>query len=371
MSEKDFNSAHARNWALFILAVVVLATALVVARNFLMPVFLSFLLALTFSPIRRFLQRSGIPAPLTAAGLVLSLVIALFLLVTALSEPVRTYSEDSARIASTVERKLRGVSETIEKVTDASKEVEDIADGEEDPEVTKVAIEEPGILARVAANAPIIAGQAIFSLALLYFLTASGDLFYAKVVEASPTFRDKRRAIEIMREIEKRISRYFLTITTINAGLGVAIGLALWWVGMPNPLLFGVMAFLLNFIPYLGAIAGVAITFAIGIVSFDTVGQAFLAAGLYFGLTTFEGQFITPWTVGKRLSANPVVVFIAVAFWGWAWSFIGMFIAVPLLIVTMVIAEHVRGMEGLAIFLSGERQKDEDPPDDEAPAKAA
>lgn len=369
MSEQDTNPvASARNWATIVLATVAVIGAIVLARNFLMPVFLAFLLALTVSPIRRGLQRHGVPAPLTAAALVIALVAGVTVLFTALAEPIRTYSEDSRQIAADVERKLRGISETIEKVAEASDQVEKLAEGEEDPGVEQVEIKEPGMFSRMAASAPLVAGQAVFSVVLLYFLIASGDMFYAKIVEASPTFRDKRKAIGIVRDIERRISRYFLTISAINAALGVAVGLVLWWIGMPNPLLFGVMACLLNFIPYLGSIVGIAITFAIGVVSFDTVGQAFLAAASYFAITALEGQFVTPWAVGKRLSANPVVVFIAVAFWGWAWSAIGMFIAVPLLIVIMVIAENVRGMEGVAIFLSGDRTDQGDTPENQAKA---
>ncbi|NNL36499.1 MAG: AI-2E family transporter, partial [Silicimonas sp.] len=258
-------------------------------------------------------------------------------------------------IAADVERKLRGISETIEKVADAGEQVEELASGEADPDVEEVVLKSPDMLTRLAASAPYLVAQSIFMLVLLFFITASGDLFYAKIVEASPTFRAKRRAIGITRDIEKRISRYFLTISVVNAGLGASIGLTLWWLGMPNPLLFGVMAFALNFIPYLGALAGVAVTFAIGIVSFPTLGDALVVAAAYLALTTLEGQLITPYAIGRRLSLNPVIVFIAVAFWGWAWSVIGMFIAVPLLIVALVISERVEGLEGLAIFLSGER----------------
>ncbi len=356
------------SWALIALALLGLMAALVLMRSFLMPVFLAFLLALTFSPIRRILQRRGIAPAVTSAGLVLGLFVVLGLLILTLAGPVQEYSRNSAQIAFDIERKLLGLSKAMEQVSDASDRVEKIA-GQGDDNAEKVIVEGPGILSRIAMSTPLIAAQGIFTMVLLFFITASGDMFYAKLVEASPTFRDKRNAIAMTRDIERRISRYFLTIASINAGLGVAIGLTLWLLGMPNPLLFGVLAFLLNFIPYLGALAGVAATFAIGLVSFDTVGQAALVAGAYFALTSIEGQLVTPYAIGRRLSLNPVIVFLAVAFWGWAWSFIGMFIAVPLLIVTMVIAENVDGLRNFAIFLSGDRDPPERDPDPE-PAKA-
>lgn len=343
-----------RRWFDIITPLILVMAALVLARNFLMPVFLSFLLALTFSPIRRVLQRRGVPPAVTALGLVTGLFVLLAVLIALLAEPVQQYASDSRRIAANVEWKLRGISETIEKVADAGEQVDELTGGGDEPGVAEVKIDQPGVLSHLATSTPLVAGQAIFALVLLFFITASGDMFYAKIVEASPTFRDKKRAISAARDIERKISRYFLTITTINAGLGVCVGLALWWLDMPNPLLFGVMACVLNFIPYLGALVGVAVTFAIGIITFPTFGHAAVAAGAYLLLTTIEGQFVTPYAVGRSLSLNPVIVFIAVAFWGWAWSFIGMFIAVPLLIAIVAIAQRVEGLEGLVIFLSGE-----------------
>ncbi|PVA06806.1 AI-2E family transporter [Thalassorhabdomicrobium marinisediminis] len=196
-------------------------------------------------------------------------------------------------------------------------------------------------------------GQVIFTLVLFFFLTASGDMFHEMLVQTASTFKDKKRAIQISHDIERKLSRYFLTITAINAGLGVAVGLARWGLGMPSPLLFGVLAFAFNYIPFLGAIAGVLLAFIIAVISFDTVSSALVVTGVYLGLTTIEGQLVTPYAVGRSLKLNPVLVFFAVAFWGWAWSVIGMFIAVPALIVLRVFSEKIPALEGLGIFLFG------------------
>ena len=195
--------------------------------------------------------------------------------------------------------------------------------------------------------------QILLTLVMLFFLIASGDMFYEKIVAVNPTFRDKRRAIEIVYDIERKISRYFLTITIINAGLGLCVGVALGLIGMPNAPLFGAMAFVLNFIPFVGAIGGVIITLAIGIVNFDTIGTAVLAAGSYLALTSLEGQLITPYAVGRSLKLNPVAVFLAVAFWGWAWSVAGMVIAVPVLIVIRAFSEKFEVLGPVGLFLSG------------------
>ncbi|QDY71727.1 AI-2E family transporter (plasmid) [Qingshengfaniella alkalisoli] len=351
---------------LFLIAAV---GALILARSFLMPVILAFMLSLTFSPIRRWLGRRGVPPYLTAFVVVLGLVGLLVGLSAVLSGPIQQYSRDRAIIMYNVEQKLRGLSETIEKISEASEEVQSIAtgdaegQGEEEPQ--EVVIKDSSLMSKAALTAPYMMAQITLALVLLFFLIGTGDLFYEKLVKASPTFADKRKAIKIAFDIEKKISRYFLTITVINACLGIVVGLCLWSVGMPNPLLFGVLAFALNFIPYLGAIAGVVLTFIIGLVSFDQVSTAVLAASLYLICTTLEGQFVTPYMVGRNLKLNPVVVFISVAFWGWAWSVIGMFIAVPVLLAIRSIAESVPSLQNIAIFLSG---RDERPDQSEHPS---
>lgn len=349
-------------WPQATLAILGLIAAVVLGRTFIMPIFMAFLLALTFSPIRRFLQRRHVPASVSALVLVSGLVVGVGALALVLSGPIQEYTADREAIAAEIEWKLRGVSEVIEEVSEASDEVEGMASGgqsdagsgvsaEETPQ--EVVVQGPSILSRTLTTAPAILGQIVFTLVLLFFLTASGDMFHEKLVQTAPTFKDKKRAIQIAYEIERKLSRYFLTITVINAGLGTAIGLALWTLGMPNPLLFGVLAFLLNYIPFLGAIAGAVLTFLIAVISFDQVSSAFLVAGAYLTLTTIEGQFVTPYAVGRSLRLNPVLVFLAVAFWGWAWSVIGMFIAVPALIVLRVFSDKIPALDGLSIFLSG------------------
>lgn len=379
MQDSSDNGTVARDvarWALVGIFILSLMAALVWARAFFMPVILAFLLSLTFSPIRRALTRRGVPAGLVSAMIVGGLVAGLGAAIVGLSGPVQTYVNDAPTILREVEWKLRYLSQAVEKVAEASAEMEELAaggdEGEEAPGASEVVVVEErssSLLASIAASTPYLVAQALLALALLFFLISSGDLFYEKIVQASPTFSDKRRAVQIAYEIERTISRYFLTITVINAGLGISIGLVLWLLEMPNPALFGVMAFVLNFIPFLGAVTGTAVTLAIGMISYDFAGQAFLAAGAYLALTSFEGQLVTPWAVGRSLRLNPVVVFLAVAFWGWAWSVIGMIIAVPVLIVVRVFAAHVDRLAGLELFLSGRDEPIRDTEPEERPAK--
>lgn len=171
---------------------------------------------------------------------------------------------------------------------------------------------------------------------LLYFLLAGGDLFVAKLVESLPRLEDKKTSVRVVRELERTISRYLVTITIINALLGVALGLLCFVVGLPDPVLWGVMAALFNFVPYIGALAGAAIVLLASASTFGPTAHALLAPGIYLLLNGLEGYVITPSVLGRNLSLSPVAVFVSMLFWGWAWGLIGLLIAVPMLMIAKI-----------------------------------
>lgn len=187
----------------------------------------------------------------------------------------------------------------------------------------------------------------------MFFILASGSLFYERLVRVMPTLKEKKKALKIAYDIERDVSRYLLAITAINAGLGLSIGTAMWFLGMPNPLAFGLLAFMLNFVPFLGAIGGVIISFGVALVALPTAFDAFTVGAAYFALTSIEGQLITPWLVGRHLRLNTVVILIAVAFWAWLWSIMGMIMAVPLLVCLRVFCKHVAPLRPFGEFLAG------------------
>ena len=205
-----------------------------------------------------------------------------------------------------------------------------------------------------------VAAQVVLVLILVYFVLASGSLFYERLVEVMPTFADKKRAISIAYDIEREVSRYLLSITLINAGLGVAVGTAFALLDMPTPMLFGLLAFALNFVPFIGAIIGTGLSFAVALVSMDTAADALLVAATFWALTAVEGQFVTPMLVGRQLRLNTVVILISVAFWAWLWSIMGMLMAVPLLVSFRVLCRHVPQLSAVEGFLSDRLQEDPD-----------
>ena len=357
------------SWATVGIFLLLLVAALAYARAFLTPILLAVFLALVFSPVRRAICRLGPSTGWAAAGIVGALCGVLLTVGTLLATPVVGWVADAPSIGARLEERVREVRTTlvggpggvsIDEVVEDVKDAAAAADGADAPTVT---VAGAGPTERLAALAPVVLVQTALVLVLLLFLLASGDMFYEKIVHVTPRFRDKRRAMRTAHAIERKLSRYLLTITMVNAGLGVAVGLAMWALGMPDPLLFGTLAWLLNYVPYVGAIVGTALVAAVGLLAFDGLWQALLPCLVYYGLTAVEGQLVTPWLVGRELRLNTVVVFVAIVFWAWLWSIVGMLIAVPVLVAIRTICEAIPGLEPVADFLSARgAERDEGAP---------
>ena len=239
------------------------------ARDFLLPVLLAFLFALTLSPIVRYLQKRGIAPALTALVLVLSIVSAFSVGAYLLTDPVAEWVERAPQIGQRVQQKLATFRKPVEAVVKASEQVETITNGASSPTVQKVVVQQPGLLSIAANNVVSVVSTAGVTFVLLLFLLASGTMFYEKMIGILPTFRDKKRALTIAYDVEKEVSQYLLTITFVNIVFGIYIGVAMALVGMPNPVLWGVAATLLNYIPYIGALAGIAMVSVVALISFE------------------------------------------------------------------------------------------------------
>ncbi|MBA4492501.1 AI-2E family transporter [Paracoccus sp. S1E-3] len=370
-------------WAIIGIFLMMLFYFVTEAAAFLMPVTLGVLLFFVFVPFRRLMSRLGFNASVTAAVVTLGMVALVVVLGYFISGPISDIVEDSDQISGRLEERLRDLRENIKPLEQAAAKLEEMTGGSRDapppppPDaITEaasdvVATPEPGrapIQVQVDTNSsstlqtlmsagPSVVGQIVFTLFLLFFLLASGDLMYLKIVQSFDTLKEKRAAYMALREIESSLGSYLGAITLINAGLGICVAVAMWIWQMPQPLLWGVAAFILNFIPYLGAVTGVAASFVVALITFSDIFTPFMVALTYLGLTSIEGQLVTPYFVSRKLQLNTVVVFITVALWAWLWSVLGMVVAVPMLVVMKVLADHIPGLEKFGNFLAGE-----DPP---------
>jgi predicted PurR-regulated permease PerM len=321
------------------------------ARALLLPIVLAVLFTLLLSPVVRVLKRWWMPEPL-GAGIVLLAVIGIAgAAVYTLVDPATEWIAKVPGSLRAVEGKLRELKQPVADVRRAAERIEAMTGVDGPGRVPEVVVKREDLSSLLANRTPYFMAGVLSTVVLLYFLLASGDLFLRKVVRITPSLRNKIHAVEVGRSIQREIGRYFFTVSMINAGLGLATGAALHLLGMPNPLLWGVTVMLLNFIPYLGPLSSLLILTVAAILAFDDLARAWMVPGVFLALAIIEGQFIQPVVVGRRLSLNPVMVFLAFLVLGWLWGIAGMFTAVPILVMLKVICDHVERFAPLGEFL--------------------
>lgn len=327
-------------------------------RELVLPVLLGFIIAMTFSPLCRALVRAGLNQVIAATLIVVSLGSLLTLTLVIVAAPISEWLSDLPGLESKIRNKVASLSSSVETVRDVARQVEDIAEdaGAGGEDVQRVTVEQPQLLTTAASGAVTILTTMMIALVLALFFLSSNALIIDKMSRLSRTTEQRDMAIQALQDVERGISRYLLSITVINAGLGLCVALAMWALGLSMPWIWGVVAFLLNFIPVLGAMAGSVAIFAIAIIQFDTIAYAALAPVIYMTLSSFEGQFVTPALVGKRMEINAVSVILTVVVWGWLWGIPGVVIAVPFLVIVKSVADNVPGWKTVSLILSPIRE---------------
>jgi predicted PurR-regulated permease PerM len=339
-----------RSLLLMGLFLLVLFHTLRVARDLFLPLMLAFFLSFLLRPLLRLLKRAHIPEAAGAALLLIALVggvgLGLFSLVTPATEWVAKAPASVTRIQS----RLRTVRFRMEQMNRTADQVERTIAGDSGTAALPAVKSPAWIRPALFGGTTEFLSETIVVVVLLYFLLASGDLFLRKLIKVLPTFKDKKRAVEIAREVENNISTYLFTVTLINMGVGVAVGAGVWLLGMPNPVLWGVLACVLTYIPYLGAVVGVGILGLAALLVFDDLGRALAVPGVYMVVSFLEGNFITPLVLGRRLTLNPVVIFVGLLFWFFLWGIPGALLAVPFLAVFKIVCDHVDTLAPIGEF---------------------
>lgn len=329
------------------------------AAPILMPITVAMLFNLLLSPAVRVLNRLRIPQALAALLVIIVLLSLVAGAVALLTEPAREWLQRLPYSAFRMEQRLQELKEPIEKLQQVTEQLEQATqlnngNGEADGS-SSVEIRSPGLIRLVLTGTPAVLASIGVVIVLLFFLLASGDALTRKIVSVMPRLTDKRRAVGIIRGIERDISFYLLNVTWINLTLGATLSVALWLLGVPNPLLWGALIALLNYAPYIGALIGLIILTAVGLLSFDNLGQALLVPGVFTVMTVLEGQILTPLILGRRLALSPVAIFIAMLTWGWLWGIAGALIAVPLLASFKIVCENLDTLRPIAVLLGDER----------------
>jgi predicted PurR-regulated permease PerM len=321
-------------------------------REILIPIFFAFVLNLLLQPVMRTLTRLHVPRAIAA----LLMILIFFGIVggtgASISSPAAEWIARAPESMTRLEQRLSFLKRPLAQLQEATKRVEDLTQGNRTQ--VSVAVTNHALSSMLLLNTTSFLVGLGVTVVLLFFLLIAGDMFLRRLVELLPKLSNKKQLVEISQEIERNISGYLFTITLMNAAVGLFTGLAAYLFGMSDPVLWGVVAFLLNYLPIFGPLLGTGLLFLAGLVTFDTIWQASLPAVAYLVIHIIEGETITPMLLARRFTLNPVLVIISIVFWYWMWGVAGALLAVPLLATLKLICDRIRSLAALGHFLGAE-----------------
>lgn len=342
---------------LFLLACL---AAMYVASDIVLPVVLAIVLKLLLQPLVRVLDGFHVPRVLGALVALLVLIGVFVGLGTALTRPAIDWAGKLPEALPRVEEELQLFSRPLRTVQNLAQQVENLASGPAQrtpPQRSAQPAPQPqtahgsALLSALFSSTRAVAAGFFTTILVLFYLLVSGETFLRRLVEILPRFDDKRRAVEISLHVEHDVSIYLATITIINVGVGIAAGSVMWLCGVGDPLLWGCIAFVLNYVPILGPIMGVVLFAIVGLLSLGPGIGALLPAALYFLIHIAEGEFITPMVVARRFTVNPVAVVLGLVFWYWMWGVPGAILAVPMLAIVKIVCDDLPPLRAFGHFL--------------------
>jgi predicted PurR-regulated permease PerM len=327
------------------------------ARPVILPIFLACVAGMALKPLIRWAAYCHIPHALSAAIVLCLLVAAVGIGFFELGHPALTWISKAPQHTTEVRQKVQKIFPRLGRFSQAAAAVNNLGATEEEKKEEQrksptVEVKDGrGTGSLINWTGSVLAGAGE-TLVLLYLLLASGDMFLQKLVRVMPTLRDKKSAVQISHEIQQNISNYLFSVSLINLGLGLAVGGGLYFMGVPNPAMWGLFVAVLNFVPYFGPVAGVILLASVGLLAFDTLGKGLLPAGWYLLLHLLEANLITPVLLGRRFTLNPVVIFVSLIFWTWLWGIPGALLSVPILVSIKVVCDRLPAMSPVSELLS-------------------
>ena len=334
---------------LFLLAML---AACYVAAEIVLPIVLAFVLSLVLQPAMRVLERVYLPRGITALLVILVLFGTLGGLGTALSGPATSWAQKLPTGIPKLQERLSFLSRPIAAFQKFADQAQGLAQGDQ-PKAVPVAVQGSALSDRLLAGTRSLASGLLETVLVLFFLLVSGDTFLRRLVEILPRFKNKRQAVDISQQIERDVSAYLFTITIMNLAVGVATGAVMALCGMGDPVLWGTIAFVLNYIPILGPMTGVVVFLLAGLLSINSLWVAFLPAGLYLLIHLVEGETVTPILLARRFTINPVLVILSLVFWYWMWGVPGAILSTPMLAITKIICDRIRPLMAFGHFMEG------------------
>lgn len=331
--------------AAIVLATLAVAYTLWATQELLLPVLLAMFFALIGNPIIRTLEKIHIPRFVGALAVLSSGLACAVLLGSLMAEPAGKLMREVPQELREIAPKLRAVVKPVQDAKKGAESIARVAGGEDVNAVRLVRTEVNDPFRSLTATPRMIASVLAVVLLTLFFMIYGANL-QRKVLALLPGRQQKKLTVDILQSMEREMSRYVLTITIINTLLGLAFAGVLVWLGLaiPEALMWGTLAALLNYAPYVGPLIGIMAMLLMGFVHFDTPLEALLPSGIYLLLHTIEGQFVTPILLGRRMALSPLVLILGLMVFGWLWGIIGLLLAVPLLACTKVVLERVDGL---------------------------
>jgi predicted PurR-regulated permease PerM len=337
--------------ALVVLAALAVTAMLYFGHEVFIPVALALLFAMVLSNAVEGLHRWGLPRAVSALLMLLILITSIGAATDFLMEPAQQWLASAPRTIQVVERKIRPIERWMHRIEGLTHRAE--MGSQHGP----VSAPGPAPAATLSGSDVLTAtgatlAEVVTIVILAVFLLSGGPPMLARMAASLGSDLQAVHALRVIDAIRREVGRYYGTIALINLGLGAATAVAMLLLGMPNPYLWGAVAAVLNFIPYVGSATTLALLAAVALVSFDDLGHVFGVIGSYLALATLEGQVVQPLLVGRRLDLNPIIVFLAVWFGGWFWGVAGIVIAVPGLVALKVAATHSEDAAAVVAFLS-------------------
>ena len=332
------DSVESWNWAvrisvvgLFVLALAGIAYSM---ASVVVPVLLAWVVAMVLLPVVDGLERRGLSRALTSTVLVILLIASMMVIVGVLTVPLTYWVGRTSELGALLKERMETLGNPLAFFDEIGNALSQVTGGDES--ASAVNLSSSNIVTVIlSVLSPLVSETLIFLVSLVF------NLIYHRDIQSGMLLlfqNDSARQIakDILKDIQVNTSIYFGTLTVVNICLGIAATVLTWLVGLPHPFLWGMLAAVLNFIPYVGAAIVIATLFVVGLLAFSALSHAVIAPLAYLGITALEGQVITPTLIGHRLTINPFLVFLSIACWTWMWGPVGAFLGVPILLCTMV-----------------------------------
>jgi len=339
--------------AVLVLATLAVGVVLWAAQDLLLPMLLAGFFALVGNPIIRALQRLLVPRFLGALLVLAAGLVGTWSLGQQLVTPAGEWVRQVPHELRTLAPKLRTFAKPMQEANRAAQNIARAAGGENTAKPVQVVKTEANDPYKFLQSTPKLVASVLAVILLTFFFMVYGQSLQRNAIALLPTRQQKKLTVEILQSIEHEISRYVLTISVINALTGAVLALGLYLIGVPlqEAALWGTMAAILNFAPYVGPLIGIAVMLLMGFVAFDGLWQSLAPAGIYLALHTLEGQIVTPIVLGRRMRLSPLILILALMVFGWLWGIIGLLLAVPLLVCVKLVLARVEGLDGWAKLL--------------------